>query len=332
VLATGGAWYVKNGVALGNPFYPFDFGGLVQSVWQGLHPRMGSGGGAVTGSVRPMLAAQPGHPLSALLHLPLDLLLHQELFIDTDPSIVFPVCLLALPIALWWGPREVRLLALFAAGNLLFWAAGPWELRYAFTAFGALSIVGGAILARVWTIRLPAGRLLCRLAVIGVCALGCLAALADQGVGTATTPLAAKLRVPLAYLAGLTSRNTYITANDDQYAAVAWMNAHLPREAPVAYFWDERSYYSVARHILFLPRDLSFPPAFASPAEERAWLSRFGARYLLVNQQQLRFYAPLSGPPAAVHAYFTQAFEQFRRHHLRLLYRDNSFEVYRVAV
>jgi hypothetical protein len=222
----------------------------------------------------------------------------------------------------------VRLLALYALGAFAFWAAGVWELRYAFPAFGALCVVGGAVLAGAFRRAAAPGRLAWRFFMLGMCVLSWLAT--SYGLLGAHHLQPFFDKAPLAYLLGAQSRTAYLAANVDSYPAVAWMNAHLPSGAPVAYLWDERSYYSTARHIIFLPRNTSFPPPFTSPAAERAWLHGLAARYLFVNRGMLQLYVQIYGDQPAVRAYFTRAFGPFRARHLRLLYDDGAFQVYRI--
>ncbi len=137
--------------------------------------------------------------------------------------------------------------------------------------------------------------------------------------------------MPTAYLLGTQSWRGYVRVNVDQYPVVAWMNAHLPPTARVAYLWDQRSYYSAARRIVFLPRDTGFPPIFATADQEQAWLSGFPADYLFVYRDMLRLYVRIFGDQPAVRRYFGAAFEPFRRRHLRQLYDDGPFQVYRIV-
>jgi hypothetical protein len=189
--------------------------------------------------------------------------------------------------------------------------------------------VGGAVFAQALQAARPLWRVGARYLLLATCVFSWLAA--TQGLISAhhLSPLAEK--APVEYLLGRQSRTAYIAANYDGYRAVSWMNAHLPAGAPVAYLWDERSYYSDDLHILFLPRDTGFPPAFASPAAERAWLRRLGARYLFVNGGMLRLYVQVYRAQPDVGTYFTRAFAPFRARHLRLLYDDGAFQVYRIV-
>ena len=323
-LAVGSPWYIKNGLALGNPFYPFDFSGLIAVVRQGVATRpVGGLGGAAS------LTSAPGHTLGQLIRLPWDLLVAQQNFTLLPPSLAFTASLLALPVVLWYGPAEARLLALATLGALLFWALGIWELRYAFPAFGPLSAVGGVALAPVLARRSWPIALMGRYAILGLYALSALAATA--GLLNAHHLWPPDRKMPMAYLLGTQSWRGYVRANVDQYPVVAWMNAHLPPTARVAYLWDQRSYYSAARRIVFLPRDTGFPPIFTTAGQEQAWLSGFPADYLFVYRDMLRLYVRIFGDQPAVRRYFGAAFEPFRRRHLRQLYDDGPFQVYRIV-
>ncbi len=132
-FAAGGAWYVKNLVVTGNPFYPLFFGG---KWWTDAGDHMLDALGGAYGT---------GGPFPRLVFLPIDLLLHGGEF-DRGEYVgtavfVFALAALALRIP---GARAVWLGVL---AYLVLWWTLSAQARFLVPALGVLAAIGGVAAA-----------------------------------------------------------------------------------------------------------------------------------------------------------------------------------------
>ncbi len=124
-LAAAFPWYLRNWIWMGNPFYPFVFGG---PFWDGFRARWYSGAG--TGI---------GWNLPEIFSLPLVTTLGVR-DVNYSDGRIGPLYLVLLPLALWalwkrWKQQEpqrpsLAILCLFFLASALFWVLGVIQTDY----------------------------------------------------------------------------------------------------------------------------------------------------------------------------------------------------------
>ncbi|RME74893.1 MAG: hypothetical protein D6784_09060, partial [Chloroflexi bacterium] len=290
-------WYVKNWVFTGNPVYPFAFGLFGGRFWDSFRADWYAAAGTGIGWKPSTLLALPWlatlgirdmnywdgrtGPLF-LLFLPLVLL---SLF-RSAPSSSSQSPNLQSPIS--QSPIS-NLLFLYALAQFGFWTAGVmwsrslWQSRFLLTCLAALAPLVGAAWAGLPRWDLPRFSLsrFVNLAAGVVLAL----TLVDMALLT--------LKIdPLPYLAGLETRDAYLTRRlGAHYAAMTQINQTLPPEAVVQFLWEPRTYYcrrdcrpdsilDVFPHLVYRYR--------TAGAIARAWQAQ-GVTHVLVHEAGLRF-------------------------------------------
>jgi 4-amino-4-deoxy-L-arabinose transferase-like glycosyltransferase len=222
-------WYIKNWLLLGNPVYPFFFGG---AAWE---------------AVRMQWYAEPGSgyglDLLRLLALPWEMTV-----LGTQGSMRFdatvgPVFLSLLPLAAVAAARDrvLRSLMLFLAASFVVWAvgvaiSGPLRqtrlLLPAFPALALLSAGGLRVCVRWARPDVSLARLLSTAAAIWI------------GFETIHLTLHWVAENPLAYVLGLESRAHYLTRHlGPYYDAARFLNVLPPDRTRVVMLWEPRSLY-----------------------------------------------------------------------------------------
>jgi hypothetical protein len=233
VLATL-PWYVRNWLVMGNPVYPFLFGGR---YWDAFRTDWWNGGG--TGI---------GWDLRELILMPLTITLgyRDQVFHDSRFG---PLFLLFLPLAIWmiWRKRFVPslereallILALFLGINYIFWVFGVihtrhlWQARYLWPGLFALSIPIGLGVARLTELDSP--RLRISFIAGGVTGLVIAVTLLDNS-------LSLIFRRPLAYALGMESRRSYYERMQPGYAAALELVDSTPADSHIYFMFEPRSY------------------------------------------------------------------------------------------
>jgi hypothetical protein len=230
-------WYFKNWFFTGNPVYPFLYEVFGGQYWDNFRADWYAAGGTGIGW-RP----------STLLVLPwlLTLGIRDVNYWDGRTG---PLLLLFLPLVVWFGlfyraadrPRGLGLLLIYTLAHFCFWTLGVvwseslFQSRLLLPGLVGLAPVSGWIWANLVRFDLPRFSL-SRFANV---AIGITLALTLVDMGLLTLKIN-----PLPYLAGLESRDTYLTRRlGAHYAAMQQINEVLPAEAKVVFLWEPRSYY-----------------------------------------------------------------------------------------
>jgi len=230
--ALGLPWWLRNLILVGNPIYPFVFGGLYWDAFRAAwYTRWGSG----------LLQ----HPLE-LLWVPWTMTI-QGTQSDLFQGTLGPLLLALLPLNLI--PARVvdnasrftlRAMWFFAAALYLPWLLGVaqsallWQSRLllpAFPLFALLAAVGLEKLAALELKQFSARRFM-RLGIaviLGITAASYMLALLNDGV--------------LDYFF-FGARDQYLQNKlGAHYATAQWVNAYLPRDAKILFLWEPRTYY-----------------------------------------------------------------------------------------
>ncbi|MFH2102335.1 MAG: glycosyltransferase family 39 protein [Chloroflexota bacterium] len=227
-------WYVRNWIWMGNPVYPFVFGG---QNWD------------------PFLAAQYseagsgiGWSFLEIILLPINITLgHRDMnFFDGR---IGPVWLILLPIALWtlWRIRledenkrqGILLPALFALANIIFWTIGVistaalWQSRLLFPGLMLLAPLMGLAWEKLELLDLQRFRISFILRTLLLIFLS--VNLLDLG-------LFVLVRNPLATALGMNSRQTYYERFQPNYDDALALVDQTPEDARVYFVFEPRSY------------------------------------------------------------------------------------------
>lgn len=227
-------WYVRNWLIMGNPVYPFVFGGR---YWDSFRAEWWSGSG--TGI---------GWNLRELILMPFTITLgyRDQVFHDSRFG---PLFLLFFPLAIWiiWRKRSARssereallILTAFFGMNYIFWAFGViqtehlWQARYLWPGLIALSIPIGLGIAHLTELDLP--RLRISFIAGGIIGLVIFMTLLDNG-------LSLIFRRPLAYALGMESRQSFYERMQPDYASALELVASTPADARIYFMFEPRSY------------------------------------------------------------------------------------------
>lgn len=233
-IITGFIWYLRNWIWMGNPIYPFLFGGRYwddfRSVWFAT-PGIGL-----------------GWDIGGLILLPLTITLgHQDInSIDAD---IGPLLLLTLPLALWVvlrtrsleTPHKITLItiSLFTFLSAAFWTYGYiitqdlWQTRLLLPAIVPFVIpmsIGIMSLRDLDTKRLRLSFIVSVIATISISIH-----LLDSGLSVIA-------RNPLAVAAGLTTHQSYLERYQPGYAYAQKAIAEIIPTAKIYSLFEPRSY------------------------------------------------------------------------------------------
>jgi len=232
--AVGILWYLRNWVWMGNPIYPFLFGGR---YWDQFRSDWFATPG--TGS---------GWDIGALISLPLTITLgYQDInSIDAD---IGPLLLLALPFALWAmaGRKQVETsrkitlttIGFFALFSAAFWTYGYittrdlWQTRLLLPAI--IPFVIPASIGILSISALDTKRLRLSFVVSSVAAMSIFVNLLDISLSMIA-------RNPLAVVTGFISSQSYFETYQPGYAHALQMISRTPLDSRVYSLFEPRSY------------------------------------------------------------------------------------------
>jgi hypothetical protein len=227
-------WYIRNWIWMGNPFYPFVFGGR---FWDSFLAQRFSGAGSGI-----------GFDIGALLLLPLTATLGTQ---DTNffDGRFGPFFLILLPIALWahWQTNQKKdeqrqvLLAIYllSVAGITIWTFGVmnsnhlFQTRYLFPALIPFTIplsIGLNALYKLDTNRLKTSFIVRSMVAFVVF------------VNLLNFSLQILVRDPLSVAIGITSRQEYIEKQQPGYASVLMLMKNVPDDAKVYFLFEPRSY------------------------------------------------------------------------------------------
>lgn len=232
----GCIWYLRNWYWMGNPFYPFMFGGR---YWDSFRAALYAGSG--TGA---------GWDLRAILSLPLTITLNYQDITAFDGDIG-PLYLLALPMALWiilrrknFEPAQqqaLTVIGLFSALSALLWTYGYitsknlWQARLLLPTILPFAIP--ASLGILLTRKLDTQKFRPSFIVSGLVIIAVSLNLLDLS-------LSVIYRNPLALATGITSREEFMKEFQPDYAFALQLVAQTPPGSRVYSLFEPRSYGS----------------------------------------------------------------------------------------
>ncbi|MCB0162662.1 MAG: hypothetical protein KDI79_00460 [Anaerolineae bacterium] len=235
-LLVASPWYLRNWFFTGNPVYPFLYGRFGGSFWDSFRAEWYAAAGTGIGW-RP----------STLLGLPwlLTLGVRDANYWDGRTG---PLLLLFLPLVIGWAfvrrhdrPTALNALLVYTAAHFAFWTLGViwsgalWQSRLLLPGLVGLAPVAGWVWSELPRLDMPQFSFSRFVNIAVVLTL----ALTVIDVGLLTMKID-----PLPYLAGLESRDTYLTRRlGAYYAAMQQLNTDLPSESTVVFLWEPRSYY-----------------------------------------------------------------------------------------
>ncbi len=230
----GMVWYLRNWLWMGNPIYPFLFGGR---YWDSFRAAWFAGAG--TGS---------GWDLKALILLPLTVTLgYQDInFIDAD---IGPLLLLALPLALWMlarvkrddASRKTTLTAIgfFAFLSAAFWVYGYitsrnlWQTRLLLPALVPFAIPAAVGIIAINDLNTKQLRLYFIVSIIAA------ASIYSSLLDASLTVIA---RNPLSIATGITASQSYLERYQPAYGHAIQMVSQTSINSRIYLLFEPRSY------------------------------------------------------------------------------------------
>ena len=273
------AWYIRNAILMGNPFYPFVFGGR---YWDSFRAEWFAGAGTGTGwDVLQIVSL----PLTAVLGY------RDRNFFDGRMG---PIFLILAPLALWillsrarqnsdQGP-SLQAIGLFSALSFAAWmfgvinSAGLWQARLLFPALIPFAIP--AALGWQQLKELDTSRLRLSFLVNVVIAIVITLTVFD-------TAMFVIARNPLAVAFGLQSRSAYIERINPSYAALIQIMDKLPANTYVYSLWEPRS-YALPRRIQPDPINYNFAHdlhLYETPSEIIRHWKMIGYTHVLIYER-----------------------------------------------
>jgi hypothetical protein len=243
-VITGSVWYLRNWIWMGNPFYPFVFGGR---YWDAFRAAAFAGTG--TGI---------GWDWKAILSLPLTVTLGYQDVNYFDGNIG-PLFLATLPVSYFLLARfrsqpapqkhALGIILLFCALSTAFWVYGYvvtknlWQTRLLLPALVPFIVLSAVSLANIR--QLDTRQFRVSFIVYGLAIASIAATLFDAMLGVTA-------RNPLAVAAGITTRAAYFEKHQPAYFAALQLVARTPDDAIIYSLFEPRSYGS--------PRDIQPDP------------------------------------------------------------------------
>ncbi|MBI4790103.1 MAG: glycosyltransferase family 39 protein [Chloroflexi bacterium] len=302
-------WYLKNWVWLGNPVYPYFFGGAnYDAVRVQFNSYLVSGYGV-------------GRDALAYIMLPVNIFVRSEEFgpvAISAPSF----CFLLLPAYLRLPrSRLINVLLLISAARFAIWAVGAQELRFMFVVYPLLSIVSACLVSQLferW--RKPLLRV----------EMGILIGLIIGMGAWFQWQYALKQSNSFAFLAGVASPADFLRANLSSYRATEFVNGSLPGDAKILAISDGRTYYFEREFIPDTGRDHWHTRIAQGQTMDQVltgWQAE-GITHIWVSAEDLTHtYASLDRLGRARAE--MRAFDEFKARYLIPVYRDaRGFELY----
>ncbi|MBI4675649.1 MAG: glycosyltransferase family 39 protein [Chloroflexi bacterium] len=224
-------WFLRNWAFVGNPFYPYGFGGMYwdsfRAAW---NTRLGTG--------------MWNQPLD-LLMVPWTVTIHGTQSVLFDATLG-PLLLLLLPLNLIpariGNPNApIRAMWYFAAVLYAVWLLGVaqsrvvWQTRLLYPAFPLFALLAALGWEKLASLELPQFSIrrfasLLVAFIVALTALSYVLALADDSV--------------LRYIFGGMARDEYLSQRlGAHYRTAQWANANLPKDARLVFLWEPRTYY-----------------------------------------------------------------------------------------
>ncbi len=230
-LALGIPWYARNYFFVGNPIYPFVFGGVYWDAWRAeWYARFGTG--------------MWNQPLQLLL-VPWTATVQGFQGGDFDATIgalllaLLPFNVLKRDAATNSFP--LRAMWFLVAVLFAFWLIGIaqskllWQTRLLFPAFPLLAMFAAEGFQRLAQISLPQFSLQRFAALILALAFG---------LNVVSNLVATLSSRPYDVLLGIETRQEFLARQlGAHYAMTQWVNANLPRDARIVVLWEPRTYY-----------------------------------------------------------------------------------------
>jgi len=226
-------WYLRTWLIMGNPFYPFVFGGR---YWDSFRADWYAGPG--TGI---------GLNIREFLMLPINIMLgyRDSNYFDGH---IGPLIVILAPFAVWiiWQNRSASrpernalfIISAFAIAICAFWTFGViqttrlWQTRYLWPGLVPLTIPLGLTITNLSRLDLP------RLKISRIATMLCFFVIATIVVDTSLGLIAHR---PFPYITGLESRESYLKRTQN-YAYALDLVKTTPPESSVYFLFEPRSY------------------------------------------------------------------------------------------
>ncbi len=309
-LVLAAPWYLRNALWFGNPVYPLLFGG----------PGWDAESLGLTQAY--IQSFGTGRRWSDWLLLPWNIYRHRQAFgavmnaIDI-PSVLFPLLVL-LPLRK--VPRPIPMLVTASAARFLLWALGSQQVRFLLPIYPALALGVAALLPRLLR------RERVRPAWVSLFPM--------LAVGLIFVTLFYQVRLltqnaPYRPVLGLESRKAFLNRTVSDYSALQWAEGMLGPDEKVLLLGDGRSYYCYPRCI---PDPSHFRWAAAirelpDPAALVLWMEDRGARFLLINWEDLEFLLQ-HDPKNVLRSALVRLIAWREQGCLRQVYADDKTEIY----
>jgi 4-amino-4-deoxy-L-arabinose transferase-like glycosyltransferase len=305
-------WYIKNLLLMGNPFFPFIFGG---EGWDSARVDL---------LVRYHQSFGTGRTLRDYLLLPINIYIQQGRFSTFGGSIEIPSILFPLAILYpWKRNRCLDTLAILSVLRILIWAIGSQQIRHLLPAFPLLSLLtaytiftsNNDVLKKGWRW------------MLGIVLTGGM--VATSLVYAAITMMTYR---PLPVVIGQESEASFLRRNIQDFGALEYAQEYLPSESKIFMLWDARTYYC-AGHCL--PDDdhshwSRLVQATEGVEDAAQAIKTQGAEYLLISLSDVDFH--LQHDPTNIHHQAYEFFhEMFQPQCTNLLYRDEWTSLYRIT-
>lgn len=233
-ILTASPWYIRNWVIMGNPFYPFAFGGR---YWDSFQAEWYAGNGTGIG----------WNPIELVL-LPLNIILghRDQNYFDGRIGTFFLLFLPLTVLALWKiraAPSATRkaffIFGTFALLNYLIWTFGViqtinlWQSRLLWPGLIPLAIPIGFGIALLSDFDLPRFRIsFIYTAIIGIVI----------AMTLLDNTLSLIVRRPLQYVLGMESRQSYFQRMQPRYASALALVDSTPPDSFIYFIFEPRSY------------------------------------------------------------------------------------------
>jgi hypothetical protein len=309
-------WYLRNLFFMGNPAYPFLWGGpywdSFRANWFG---RFGTG-----------LLNTPLHLLTA----PWDATVSGVEGKVGYQATLGPLLLILLPLIIFImrtrdeGRKVAFSLIAFSAILYAFWSAGVAEselllqTRLLFPAFPAFALVAAYAFDRLDVLDIP------QFSFKRFTSFVILIALASTALGYALDFAGDN---PLGYLAGTESRESWLARHLGGYFdATVFMNTKLPADAKILFLWEPRFYY-VNRSVQpdsTVDNSPHLQSLYSTTASLADALRRAGYTYILVNRAGLENLLETHGHPVSLAELVT--LNELTAGYVRQVYPDKPLE------
>lgn len=313
VVTLASPWYLKNWIGLGNPIYPYLFGGLnypVQRVQADAYMAANLG---------------CGHSLQCYLSLPWMIYTRSYLFGHAPPASPSFLSLFLPFWLLWRKNRMVNWLLALSLARFGFWAITSQDLRFLLPAYPALGVVTGYILYQIVNLslrRLPwdffVGALVMSILLIN---------LGLQLYKEATTS-----GNPLPVILGRESQVAYLRRSLVDYPVTKFINTTLPSDAKILFVGDGRNYYFQRQHIPDATNNNWWGylvPLGGSQEAILALLRRWGISHIVFSEADVEWLLAWDADGRIEQG--MQLFFAFEERYLTEIYADRAgFHVYEV--